>query len=127
MPHTPNPNMSTLVTTQLVPAGLVCHITCSKVMSQEAQVIEQDIRAAAHDVPSTAKHWRVVVDLAGVTMLASMGLGMLVNLHKACANEGGKLVICNMAPELLSLLQITHLEKVLKVVPDREAAIKALA
>ena len=101
---------------------LVAQVAVEKVGSREAQVIENELRAAAPN-----RKWKIVIDLASVTLLASMGLGMLVSLHKACAQNSGKLVICGLRPELLNLLKITHLERVLKIVPDKDAAVKALA
>src|SRR5580765_7428479 len=102
--------------------NLLAHVQCQKVGSREAQVIENELRAAA-----PARKWRIALDLADVTLLASMGLGMLVSMHKACAQNGGKLIICGLRPEIMSLLKITHLERVLKIVADKDTATKALA
>ena len=101
-------------------AGIVLTtVKCEKVGARESQIIESEVRAKA---PS--RKWKVVMDLKEVTLLASMGLGMLVSLHKSCASEGGKLVVCNVGPDLMQVLKITHLERVLKIVPDLEAAKK---
>lgn len=102
--------------------NLLARVQCQKVGSREAQVIENELRAAA-----ASRKWRIVLDLGEVTLLASMGLGMLVSMHKACAQNGGKLIICGLRGELMSLLKITHLERVLKIVSDRDTAAKALA
>lgn len=108
---------------QIEPAASfnVAKITCEKVGQREAQVIEAEVKTAA---PS--KHWRVVMDVSTVTLLASMGLGMLVTLHKTCAAGGGRLVIYGMSNELAGLLKVTHLDKVLKIVKTRDDAVKAL-
>ena len=100
---------------------LLCHVTTEKVGAREAQIIEQEVREAA---PS--KKWKIVMDLKDVTLLASMGLGMLVSMHKSCAAEGGKLVVCGVKGDILELLKITHLERILKIAPERDGAIKVI-
>jgi anti-anti-sigma factor len=108
---------------QIDPAAsfVVAKITCEKVGQREAQIIEAEVKNAA-----APKHWRILMDVSNVTLLASMGLGMLVTLHKVSASSGGRLVIFGMREELAGLLKVTHLDKVLKIVKTREDAQKAL-
>lgn len=96
-------------------------VRCEKVGAREAQIIEKELDALA-----PGRGWRIVLDMSDVTMLASMGLGLLVSTHKKAKSNGGALVICHVRPELLQLIQLTHLQKVLKIVPDKNAALKAL-
>lgn len=106
-------------------ACTIALVTCEKVGGRESQIIEQEIRGAL--AASLVKKHRLVVDMAQVTMLASMGLGALVNLHKLCAEQGGRLAVCNLHPEIRQVLKITRLDQVLKIVTDRESAIKAMS
>lgn len=100
---------------------LVGTVRCEKIGAREAQVLEQEIDGLA---PS--RGWRIVLDMTEVTMVASMGLGLLVSVHKKAKTSGGSLVICCLRPDLVQLLQLTHLHKVLKIVPDKNAALKAV-
>ncbi len=100
---------------------ILAHVTSEKVGAREAQIIEQEIRAAA-----PGKKWKIVLDLKDVTMLASMGLGTLVSVHKICASEGGRLVVCGLREDILQLMKITHLDRILKIAPDREHALKMI-
>ena len=97
-------------------------VRCEKVGGREAQILEIDLRKAATD-----RNWRMVIDLAEVTLLASMGLGMLVTMHKEATINGGKLAICGLNADILQLLKVTHLERVLKIHTDRESALKAVS
>jgi anti-sigma B factor antagonist len=99
----------------------IADVQCEKIAQREAQVIETELKAIAPTRKS-----RVIIDLAQVEMVASMGLGMLVTMHKTCAQAGGKLVICGLKPDLLALLKITHLDRVLTVVKTRDDAVKTL-
>jgi anti-sigma B factor antagonist len=101
---------------------VVASVKCEKVGAREAQIIEGELRKAA-----PVKKWKMVLDMSDVAVLASMGLGALVTMHKECTKGGGKLVVCGLRPDLLQLLKITHLDRVLKIVGDRDAAMKTLA
>ncbi len=100
---------------------LLGSVRCEKVGAREAQILEHEL-----DTLAPSRGWRIILDMAEVQMVASMGLGLLVSVHKKAKSGGGALVICNMRPELLELVQLTHLHKVLKLVPDRNAALKAV-
>jgi len=71
--------------------------------------------------------WRLAINFTEVTLLSSMGLGALVTLQKRCREEKGVLVIFGLGKELAEVLALTHLDRVLKIVPDSESATKFLA
>ena len=102
-------------------ACVLGHVTAEKVGARESQIIEQEIRAAA-----PGRKWKIVLDLKDVTVLASMGLGALVSLHKTCSQEGGRLVVCGLRDDILQVMKITHLDRILKVAKDREAGLKMI-
>lgn len=101
---------------------LIACVSSEKVGARESQIIEQELKTAA--ASGGAKKWKIVLDMKDVTMLASMGLGMLVSMHKLAGSEGGKLVICGLREDILQLMKLTHLERILKIAPDRETALK---
>lgn len=118
----PRMSESTHLAIQNTDHAVLATVRCEKVGAREADILQTELRKAAPD-----RKWRLVIDLAEVTLLASMGLGTLVTLHKEASSNGGKLAICNLRPEILELLRVTHLERVLRIHPDREAAIKAVS
>lgn len=113
---------STFVSTELVGGVLVAHLKCEKVAEREATVISGELvtQAAAHA-------WKLALDMTEVMLLASVGLGALVTLNKNCKAKGGKLVVYGLASELAEVLKITRLDRVLTIVKDRDAGVKALA
>lgn len=115
---------SSYVRVEKLPGGqcAVATVIFEKVGSREAPIVQQELYDAAENA-----RWRVVVDLSAVTLLASMGLGALVSLHKKCKEEAGSMVVCGLGNELLSLLKLTHLDRVFKICSDRDAAIRAFA
>ena len=100
---------------------VVVTVKCEKIGAREAQVLEGELRALG---PKSA--WKMAVDLGEVQVMASMGLGMLVSVHKACKENRGMMALCALKPEILSVLTLTHLHKVLKIVETRESALKVV-
>lgn len=113
---------STYLRLESTDRAVVAVVQCEKVGGREAQILETELRKAA-----STRNWRLVIDLCEVTLLASMGLGLLVTMHKDAAANGGRLAICGLKPDIVALLRVTHLERVLKIHPDRAAALKAVS
>src|SRR5262249_32635283 len=102
--------------------GTIAKILQEKVGGREAPIVQQELTAAAE-----SSKWRLAVDLTGVTLLSSIGLGALVTLHKRAREENGVFVVCGVGKDLMGILKLTHLDRILKIVSDEEAAAKALA
>ncbi|MBL8762775.1 MAG: STAS domain-containing protein [Phycisphaerae bacterium] len=112
---------STYISLETHGRATVARIECEKLANREAQVIEAELNAEGEKCA-----FRLVVDLSQVTMLPSIGLGMLVSLHRKCKEKAGRLAICNLSPDLLNVLKLTHLDRLLTICKDREAAIKTV-
>jgi anti-sigma B factor antagonist len=59
--------------------------------------------------------FELVLDMSKVTFLDSSGLGVLVALHKRLRERDGRLVIVATARPVLSVLNLTGLDKVFDV------------
>lgn len=68
---------------------------------------------------------RIIVDLAHVDWMNSVGLGMLISALTTVKNAGGRLVLANIS-KIESVLTITRLITVFEHYDTREAALKAL-
>jgi anti-anti-sigma factor len=58
----------------------------------------------------------VVLDLSGVSVLPSHGLGMLVKVSEECAGRGQRLRLAGLSPGLRETVRVTRLDRVLCVV-----------
>lgn len=102
--------------------GAVARITCPAVGQREAPIVEEELKTAAGSANN-----RLVLDMSAVTVLGSMGLGMLVTITKRCRDGGGRLAICGLSPALLDLIRLTKLDKFLVIAKDEAAAIEKMA
>lgn len=59
--------------------------------------------------PLIAVSKRILLDMAQVDWVDSMGLGALVRLHVVCKKNGCQLQLMNVAPRVKDLLSLTNL------------------
>lgn len=64
----------------------------------------------------------LVVDMSGVTFLASLGLRTLVMSCKTLAAKGGNLVLFGLQPNVEKVLKSSGLNTMIPVVPDMGSA-----
>lgn len=64
----------------------------------------------------------VVVDMADVSFLASLGIRTLVVSCKTLAAKGGNLVLINLQPGVEKVLKTSGLHAMIPIVPDMDAA-----
>lgn len=67
-------------------------------------------------------HRRIVVDFRRVEYISSQAVGILMSLHKKVVALKGTLILCGLNFRLTQLLQITRLDKVIKITPSQKDA-----
>jgi anti-anti-sigma factor len=65
------------------------------------------------------------LDLAAVAFLTSVGLALLVSLHKRVAAAGGRLTITRVCPLVYEAIEVTRLTQLLDVRRDGEDNVEA--
>jgi anti-sigma B factor antagonist len=66
---------------------------------------------------------KILVDLGGVNMIDSSGLGELVGCYTTVAKQGGQMKLLNLTKRVSDLLQITRLLTVFEVFNDEKEAL----
>jgi anti-sigma B factor antagonist len=64
----------------------------------------------------------IVVQLANVRFIDSSGLGALLSGYKNAAAKSGKLSLSNLQPQVLSMFELTRLNRVFEIYPDLQEA-----
>jgi len=80
----------------------------------------------AKETLSKSAAQRVVVDCQEVPYLDSTALNFVVGLFTTVKKVGGRLVVCGVNPRMTEVLRITHLDQIIPVYPDRQAALTAV-
>jgi anti-anti-sigma factor len=68
-----------------------------------------------------------IIDLAGMTFIASLGMGVLVTAYKGLKRKGAKLVLLNPQPDVESALNAARLKNILPIAHSEEEAERLLA
>ena len=66
---------------------------------------------------------RIAVDLARVTFMGSMGVGVLMGMHRVLAAEGGSLVLASPRGEVAQVLSLLGVSEVIPVAASATDAI----
>ena len=87
---------------------------------REASIIQDDILGLVDQTPG-----RIALDMTGVQVISSVGLGMLITVSKRCKASGGRLAIFGLRHELLDLIKLTKLDRILTIKPLEADALDA--
>lgn len=101
------------------------------VLSQEggAQVVsltvnelnEENVSALGEGLDRVAAQCATLpihLDLAQVNYLSSAAIGKVVGLYRKLKNQGGKLVLTNVAPFPFQVLQVTGVDRLVEIRPQ---------
>ncbi|MFZ5428211.1 MAG: STAS domain-containing protein [Thermodesulfobacteriota bacterium] len=82
------------------------------IVASMALRFKETLRKAAADHPGG-----LTIDMDGVEMVDSVGLGLLVAAHNSLAKQSGKLTLINVSQDILSLMRAMRLDKHFSVNP----------
>jgi anti-anti-sigma factor len=69
----------------------------------------------------------LILDLAAVRHLASMALGKLVMLNRKVQASQGRLALCELAPAVARVLEVTRLNRLFGIYTDERQALQSFA
>src|SRR5262245_53124897 len=72
-------------------------------------VKEQVLWLLRQDIPK-----KILLNFSNVEYLSSAALGVLITLNKALHEGGGRLILCNIDPQIYEVFEITKLDKVFR-------------
>lgn len=116
--------MATYLSIKTIEAGShsvrVAAITARAVFDQDA--VEQCKKELEELDPSEP----IVLDMEHLEHVSSTFIVVLLNLHRASRQKGGRLSICNVTPPLMDLMRILKLDKLFSITKSTEEAIEAV-
>jgi anti-sigma B factor antagonist/stage II sporulation protein AA (anti-sigma F factor antagonist) len=68
----------------------------------------------------------LVLDFSKTTYMGSRVLEVLFRTWKRLKERKGRMVLCSVQPFCSEVLQITHLDRIWEIQPDRAAAVRAV-
>lgn len=109
------------------PVAVVNHGPIRIVEFVQSKILDEaniaDIGTKVGEVIDAEPRPRLVLDFRNVDHLSSAALGMLINANNRIREKNGQLRLCDIKRQILEVFTITKLDKLFKILPDRQAAI----
>ena len=102
---------------QIAPDITVLEMVGRIIMGNNSRDVELKLAQVLND-----RKKKIILDLAGITMLDSTGVGILVLSQAKVKKEGGELRIAGAQGVVDEILKMTSVDKLVKVFPTVEAA-----
>jgi anti-sigma B factor antagonist len=67
---------------------------------------------------------KLLLNFGNVEYLSSAALGKLITLNKKVQSAGGRLILCNIDPQIYEVFEITKLNKILDIRKDEQEALQ---
>ncbi len=83
-----------------------------------------DLKAYLLQLIENGEH-RIILNLANVRFIDSSGLGALLSGNKNIALKAGKFVLSNIQKQVLSMFELTRLNRVFEIYSDLESALNS--
>jgi anti-sigma B factor antagonist len=88
---------------------------------QNIQIIGEQLFSLVDEVGRR----KILLNFGNVEFLSSAALGKLIALHKKLQAVGGRLILCNIDPEIYEVFEITRLDRFFNIQKEEQAALQA--
>ena len=68
---------------------------------------------------------KLLLNFGNVEYLSSAALGKLITLNKKVQSAGGRLILCNIDPQIFEVFEITKLDKFFNIQKEEQTALQA--
>jgi len=68
---------------------------------------------------------KLLLNFGNVEYLSSAALGKLITLNKKLQAQGGRLILCNIDPQIHEVFEITKLDKFFNIQKEEQAALQS--
>jgi anti-anti-sigma factor len=116
-------SQSPFTSVEHLPTAIVVHVLASTLRKTEVD----GVCAGVDEARLTAPQLPFVLDMAKVSVMGSLAIGVLVGLNKEFTNRNQRLIFAGLQPQLYDAIKVTHLHKVLDIQPDVAAALRSVA
>jgi anti-sigma B factor antagonist len=100
----------------------VVNFTDRKILDeQNIQVIGEQLFSLVDE----AGRRKILLNFGNVEYLSSAALGKLITLNKKLQAAGGRLILCNIDPQIYEVFEITKLNKLFNIHKEEQAALQA--
>jgi anti-sigma B factor antagonist len=100
----------------------VVNFTDKKILDeQNIQIIGEQLFSLVDELGRL----KLILNFSNVEYLSSAALGKFITLNKKVNAANGRLVLCNIAPQIYEVFEITKLNKLFNIQKEEQAALQA--
>jgi anti-sigma B factor antagonist len=89
------------------------------------EAASEELQRELAQVAASPKNDRVLLDLSNVHLMTSAALVQLIVFNKMLEATGGRLILCQVRPEVYDVFNVMKLESMFQIEDDRAAALAA--
>ena len=114
--------MNIITSTRQVGGVTIVDISGRIVLGEESAALRDEVL----DLLSKG-HKQILLNLADVDQIDSMGLGALVSAFASVRKQGGELKLLNLTDKAADLMQVTKLYTIFDIMNDEAAGVKSFS
>ena len=100
----------------------VVNFTDKKILDeQNIQIIGEQLFSLVDELGRR----KLILNFSNVEYLSSAALGKFITLNKKVNSAGGRLVLCNIDPQIYEVFEITKLNRLFTIHDEEQAALQA--
>jgi anti-anti-sigma factor len=69
----------------------------------------------------------VVISMDGVAYMNSAGLGIIIDTYKKFKEKQGRMILCNLTPDITKLFEVTRLDRFIEIYKTENEALASIA
>lgn len=105
---------------------LVVRVLCAEMFDEQCDGLRREFAAVLDEY----RPRYVVLDLRAVTMISSLGVGVVIGLLRRCQSRSGELALCGLAPIVDEVFRLCRLVAgegggIFRTFPDAATAVAA--
>ena len=94
----------------------------SKIVNEENI---QEVGDQLYSLVEDEGHKQILLNFGNVEYLSSAALGKFITLNKKVNAAGGRLILCNIDPQIYEVFEITKLDRFFNIQKEEQAALQS--
>ncbi|MGD1846038.1 MAG: STAS domain-containing protein [Salibacteraceae bacterium] len=86
---------------------------------------QNNLRKAVQNCLSEGQN-KLILDMEGLQLVDSTGIGEVISSYTSVTNGGGKLALCNVQPKVMQILKLTRLDSIIQIAENLESAFNSM-
>lgn len=98
-----------------------------KLVGQVRISTQNEFKDILDELVIQSKGQTVIINMDGVVYMNSTGLGIIIDTYKKFKEGKGRLVLCNLLPDIMNLFEVTRLNRFIEIYDNESEALKKIS